>query len=94
LIFLIISILINISFKFNVYDKIKRFKEVWFLDVYKLDQYVYWTINVVLGCVSKISNIKLVLVINWWVVVFVLVLLYSESFKSVTLKQSRYVCIF
>ena len=75
LIFLLLRVLMNINFKFNTYDKIKRFKEVWSLDVYKLDQYVYWTIRLVLGYVSKLRNVKLVLVINWWVVVFVLVLL-------------------
>lgn len=75
LIFLFLRVLTNINFKFNSYDKIKRFKEVWSLDVYKLDQYVYWTIRLILGYVSKLRNVKLVLVINWWVVAFVLVLL-------------------
>jgi hypothetical protein len=70
-----LRILIKINLKFNGYDKIKNFKELWALDVYKLDQYVFWSIRLVLGYINKLRRLKLVLVINWWVVVFVLVLI-------------------
>ena len=41
LIFFMLRIITQIRFKFNTYDKIKSFKEVWSLNVYSLDQYVY-----------------------------------------------------
>lgn len=74
LIFLVLRLISRINLKFNVYDKIKNFKEVWRLDLYLVDQYVYWTMNRVLSYVRIIGNIKLILLMNWWVVVFILVI--------------------
>nr|YP_003331192.1 NADH dehydrogenase subunit 5 [Rotaria rotatoria]ACT21461.1 NADH dehydrogenase subunit 5 [Rotaria rotatoria] len=72
--FFILSVMSQFTFKFNSYDKIKSFKEVWMIDVYKLDQYVYWSMSLIVGYMSVLSNIKLILLMNWWVLVFLLVL--------------------
>lgn len=72
--FFILSLISQFTFKFNSYDKIKGFKEVWIMDVYKLDQYVYWSISLVVRYIRVLRNIKLILLINWWVLVFLLVL--------------------
>jgi NADH-ubiquinone oxidoreductase chain 5 len=39
--FFFLRIMRNLNIKINVYDKIKNFFEVWFLDVYLFDKYVY-----------------------------------------------------
>jgi len=44
ILFLLLSLITNLNYKFNVYDKIKNFKESWFLDVYALDKFIYWNI--------------------------------------------------
>ena len=75
LIFFMLRIITQIRFKFNTYDKIKSFKEVWSLNVYSLDQYVYWTMRLIVSYIRLLRNVKLVLLINWWVLVFLLVLL-------------------
>lgn len=75
LMFLVGVFLIQTNLKFLVYDKIKRFKEVWILDVYKLDQYVYWTIIIVIDYLRVLGNVKLILLMNWWVLAFLLVLI-------------------
>ena len=73
-IFFFLRIFTNLNFKINVYDKIKNFKEVWRVHFYSLDQFVYWNMFVFLSNVSLIRNIKLFLLINWWVLIFFVVL--------------------
>jgi hypothetical protein len=75
LVFLVLRFLIQTHIKFLVFDKIKSFKEFWRLDVYKLDQYVYWRIINIIQYLSVLGNVKLILLINWWVLVFLLVLI-------------------
>lgn len=71
--FLILRLLSNLNLKFNTYDKIKNFFEVWVLDVYKLDQFIYWNILGVIRYVNQISGVKLILLMNWWVLFFIII---------------------
>ena len=43
------------------------------MDVYILDKYVYWTISLIVDYIRLLSNVKLVLLINWWVIIYMLV---------------------
>jgi len=54
--------------------KSKNFKEVWCLNVYSLDQFVYWNIRLYLEYSRWLRNVKLFLLINWWVMVVVVVI--------------------
>lgn len=72
--FLCVNLVSSLNFKINVYDKFKNWKEIWFLDLYKCDQFVYWTFQNILTSVSLISNFKLILLINWWVLVIFVIL--------------------
>lgn len=92
--FFILRIWTNLNFKINVYDKIKNFKEIWSLNVYSLDQFVYWNMFVFLSNISVISNIKLFLLINWWVIIIFIVIFYSVSSVSVVLKKLRFLLYF
>ena len=74
-IFLILSLITNLNLKFNIYEKTKNFIEVWLVNVYELDKFIYWNINVVIGVVERVGRVKIILLINWWVIAFVLVLL-------------------
>lgn len=74
LIFFFLRIYSNLNFKFNSYDKIKNFKEIWSLDVYSLDKFVYWNMFSFLQYVRVMNNVKFFLLINWWVIIIVVVL--------------------
>lgn len=93
-IFLLLSVITNLNYKFNIYDKVKNFQEVWSWPVYELDKFMYWNMAVLLDGVNRLRGVKLIFLMNWWVLAIILALLYDESFKSVTLKQSRDNCIF
>ena len=73
-IFFCLRILTNLNFKFVVYDKIKNFFEIWFFKVYVLDQFIFNTIFIMVNVLGSISNIKLILLINWWVIIIFIVL--------------------
>lgn len=75
LVFFILRIITNLNFKFSIYDKIKNFKEIWLLDVYILDKYAYWTMILIVNYLRVLSQSKLILLINWWVLIFFLVIL-------------------
>jgi len=64
LIFLLLRILSNLSYKINVYDKILNFKEIWFLNFYVLDKFIYINIYYLITYVRRVRNIKLFLLIN------------------------------
>ena len=66
-VFILLNLLTNLNFKILSYDKIKNWCEIWSLDVYKCDQFVYWRYQNILSSLVWISNIKLILIINWWV---------------------------
>lgn len=74
LFFFILRVSTNLNYKFNVYDKMKNFKEIWTLNFYHLDKFVYWNIFTILEYLTNFSSLKLVLLINWWVLVLVVVL--------------------
>jgi len=71
--FFFIRILTNLNFKINSYDVIKNFKEVWAVDFYKLDKFIYWNIFSI-NYIRLLRNIKLFVLINWWVLILFVVL--------------------
>lgn len=73
LFFRIIRLLRNVNYKFNVYDKIKNFKEIWFLKVRLFDSYIYWNMFVIMSQISNLISIKLFVLINWWVIIMFIV---------------------
>ncbi len=73
LIFLVLRILTNINYKINVYDKILTFKEIWLVNYYELDKFMYINIVFLIKYVIFINNIKLFLLINWWVLILFVV---------------------
>lgn len=89
LFFFFLRIFTNLNYKNVLYDKSKNFLEVWSTNWLLLDQVIYFFIGNIVSLVRKISSIKLVLVLNWWVIVMFIFLFYSKSFKSVTLKKLR-----
>ena len=74
LVFFLLSVITRLNLKFNSYDKRKNFKEVWALDVYRLDKFIYWNIRLVMVYLNQLRSVKLFLLINWWVLAFVLVI--------------------
>jgi NADH-ubiquinone oxidoreductase chain 5 len=73
LVFLLISIYTNLNFKLFSYDKIKNFRETWLLNVYSLDSFVYWNIYSRVYYFRFLRNVKMFLLINWWVLILVVV---------------------
>ena len=69
LMFLFLSLFTNLNFKLINYDKIKSFVEVWFVDFYALDKFIYWNFVVCTESIKKLSQIKLLLLSNWWVLI-------------------------
>lgn len=73
-IFFFLRILTNLNFKINRYDKIKNFKEIWNLNFYVIDKFVYYRIFSLFQYVSLLRNVKLFMLMNWWVIILVVVL--------------------
>lgn len=73
MVFGILSLMSNINYKFNVYDKAKNFFEVWYLNVKLIDQFMYWNFFFILNKVSSLSSIKMFVLINWWVIILFIV---------------------
>lgn len=65
--FIVLSLFSNLNFKLFNYDKNKNFIEIWVLDWLSVDKFIYWNIFSVLNLVSILGDIKLFLLINWWV---------------------------
>jgi hypothetical protein len=74
LIFFLLRLLSKLSYKIDVYDKILNFKEIWFLNFYILDKFIYINMYYLITYVRTIRNIKLFILINWWVIILVVVL--------------------
>lgn len=74
-VFLILSVFTNMNVKFNIYTKFQNFFEIWCLDVYRLDKFMYWNIVRVVSVIRQIRGVKVFLLINWWVVALVLIIL-------------------
>jgi len=75
LVFFLIRVYTNLNFKFNSYNKLRSFKEIWARDVYILDKFIYWNIFISIEYFSILRKIKLFLLMNWWVCAMVVVLL-------------------
>lgn len=82
------------NFKWDSYNKIINFKEIWFLIWYDVDKFIYWNIVAMLNLISVMNNYKLILLVNWWVVVLWIVIYYKVSLLSVVLKKLRVFYIF
>jgi NADH-ubiquinone oxidoreductase chain 5 len=61
----VLAIFSNLNFKLGSYDKIKNFKEIWVLDIYGVDKFVYRTVFSFLQLTGQLNQIKLFLLINW-----------------------------
>lgn len=94
IIFGILRIRTRLNYKLISFDKIKNFKEIWVVDYYRLDKFMFWNINEIFNYMRRISVYKLTLLINWWVVRVYIFFIYNESFKSVALKKLRFIYIF
>lgn len=67
--FVCLNVLTNLNFKLGSYDKIKNWIEIWAWDYYKCDQFVYWSFQNLLKFTVSLSSIKLILLMNWWVLI-------------------------
>ena len=72
LMFFILSLLTNLNYKINNYDKIKNFVEIWKIDFYFLDKLIYWNFVVCFNYINQLSHIKLLLLSNWWILIIFL----------------------
>jgi len=64
--FLCLRVLTNWNFKFFSYGKMANFKEIWRVNFYVLDKFLFWNVFRLISSVSVISRVKLFLLINWW----------------------------
>ena len=78
--FIFISLLTNLNYKINTYEKLKNFYEVWVLDFYLLDKIIYWNFSRCLYFVRNLSQIKLFLLSNWWILIVFIFIFYNISF--------------
>lgn len=70
--FLLLSVLTNLNYKQRVYRKNLTMKELWIINWYSLDQFIFWSIVNVINYVRVMNNVKFILIINWWVIVGVI----------------------
>jgi hypothetical protein len=89
-IFAILSCFSNLNFKSFAYTKNRNVKEIWSLNFYSLDRFIYSEVFRLIEYIRVLSNVKFFLLMNWWVVVVVVVIFYNKSFISVALKKLRF----
>lgn len=89
LIFGVRSLISNINWKINLYDKEKNFKELWVIDFYLLDKFIYWNFIVCLEYIFILNNIKLILLINWWVMALFLLIYYNISLFECSFEETK-----
>lgn len=94
ILFFLCSINTNWGYKIIFYSKVLNFKEVWCIKYIMIDTYVYWNIIVFINQIRVLSKVKLLLLINWWVMVIFILIIYEKSFKSVALKKLRFLSYF
>ena len=75
IIFGLLRLITNFNYKFLSYRRNINFKEIWSVDYYSLDKFIYWNFIICIKYLFVLNNIKLILLINWWVV-FIFLLLY------------------
>jgi hypothetical protein len=68
-----LSLITNINFNFLSYDKLFNFKEAFFFNWYRVDQYVYWTLNFFTQILNKVFNLKMIIIVNWWVLIILII---------------------
>lgn len=73
-IFLLLTLLTNLNFKWGSYIKSLNLFELWTFNWYALDQFIFWTIRTVLQVTLNLSQVKYIILVNWWVIVVVIVL--------------------
>lgn len=64
----------NFFLKLVVFDKMKNFKEIWIVNYYALDQYIYWNFILCYIAIGEWKKIKLILGVNWWIIVLFLII--------------------
>ena len=69
LLFLMLSLLSNLNLKIPRYSKILIAIDLKLINAYKLDLYIYFTMFDLIKLIRSISQIKLVLIRNWWVII-------------------------
>lgn len=67
--FLLLFLVSNLNFKWNSYNKFLNIKELWYVNWYIFDQFIFWNIFNIINYVVNLSNVKYILLINWWVIV-------------------------
>lgn len=72
--FLLLRVITNLNYKWDSYRKIIQIKELWLLDWYNLDKFIFWTIINSIEALVYLNNVKYILLINWWVIVLFIVL--------------------
>ena len=68
-IFFLLRIMTNLNYKLNLYDKMSNFKEVWRVNCYILDKFVFWNVFSIIEYVGSLRNVKLIVLINWWILI-------------------------
>ena len=69
IIFIVLALFTKINLKWNSYNKLINFNEIWKLNWYSLDQFVYWSMQLRVNYIQVIHNVKVLLIVNWWVIV-------------------------
>ncbi len=77
--FFFFRLVVHWNYKLRRFSFVHRIKEVWRWDFYKIDKFVYFRVISFVRLVSKINNIKLVFLVNWWVIIMFVVLFYNIS---------------
>lgn len=72
--FLLLSFLRNLNYKFIIYEKSKRFYEVFNLNYYRLDQFFFFRIIFILRISNRVRIVKLFLLSNWWFLLILVIL--------------------
>ena len=77
--FFLLSVLTNLNYKIVIYEKKQNIQEIWKINYYGLDAYIYWNISLLIGYVSILSKFKLILLMNWWVIIRIVFIFYNKS---------------
>nr|CCA94474.1 NADH dehydrogenase subunit 5 [Philodina citrina] len=71
--FLLLSLLTNLNYKWMSYHKILSNFELWNWNWYSLDQFMFSNMFYIVDSVVKLAQVKYILLVNWWVMVLVIV---------------------
>ena len=74
IVFFLLRLLTNLNFKIVFFSKIHNFKESWFLNLYRVDKFMYWNFFLLMEYMSVGIKVKIIVLINWWVIVGFLIL--------------------